>query len=38
MSGFSQAIYQYPFFSGLMFLEFIPERVDELVEHNFSTE
>lgn len=36
LSGFSQSIYQYPFFMGLMFLEFIPGQVDDLVEPNLS--
>ncbi len=38
LSGFSQSIYQYPFFMGLMFLEFIPEHVDEIEETELAVE
>jgi len=38
LSGFSQSIYQYPFFMGLMFLEFIPEQVDETEETELAVE
>lgn len=38
LSGFSQSIFQYPFFLGLMFLEFIPSNSENNVESNLVVE
>ena len=38
LSGFSQSIFQYPFFLGLMFLEFIPGNLENESEDNLVLE